>query len=64
MAPYAHWVSPLFKQILVDHCDEYLDSRDCGNNKSRSKLITWVANEIAAYVQDKKEAVPDDIEKV
>jgi hypothetical protein len=64
MAPYARWALPSFKQILIDHCDEYLDTSDRGSDKSRSKLITRVANDIAAIAKDKKEAVPDDIEKV
>jgi len=48
----------------MDHCDEYLDTSDRGSDKSRSKLITRVANNITAVGKDKKEAVPDDIEKV
>ena len=64
MAPYARWVYPSFKHILVNHCDEFLDSSDRGNDKSRSNLITWVAKDIAATAQEKNETVPDDIEKV
>lgn len=64
MAPYARWVLESFKHILVDSCDEYFDTNDRGNDKSRSKLITRVANDIAAIAQDKKEHVPDDLEKV
>jgi hypothetical protein len=64
MAPYARWVLPSFKQILIDHCDEYLDTSDRGSDKSRSKLITRVANDITAIAQENKEAVPDDIERV
>jgi len=56
-------LSPL-KHILVDSCDEYFDTMIVGNDKSRSKLITWFANDIAAIAQDKKEHVPDDLEKV
>jgi hypothetical protein len=64
MAPYARWVLPCFKQVLMDHCDEYLDTSDRGSDKSQSKLITQVANNITAVGKDKKEAVLDDIEKV
>lgn len=64
MAPYARWVLESFKHILVDSCDEYFDTSDRGNDKSRSKLITRVANDIAAIAQDTKEHVPDDLEKV
>ena len=64
MAPYARWVLESFKHILVDSCDEYFDTNDRGNDKSRSKLITRVANNIAAIVQDKNQCVPDDLEKV
>ena len=64
MAPYARWVNPSFKHLLVDHCDEYLDTSDRGTNKSRSKLITRIANDIAAIARGEKEDVPDDLEKV
>ena len=64
MAPYARWVLESFKHILVDSCDEYFNTSDRSNDKSRSKLITRVANNIAAIAQDKKERVPDDLEKV
>ena len=64
MAPYARWVLESFKHILVDSCDEYFDTNDRGNDKSRSKLITRVANDIAAIAQDKNQRVPDDLEKV
>jgi hypothetical protein len=58
MGPYSRWVQPSFKQTLLDHCDEYLDTMDRGNDKSRSKLITKVA--IAAD----QAALPTNLEKV
>ncbi|KIM78570.1 hypothetical protein PILCRDRAFT_11036 [Piloderma croceum F 1598] len=64
MAPYARWVHPSFRHILVNNCDEYLDSSDCGNDKSRSKLITRVATEISDIIaQENIERPPDDIPK-
>ena len=64
MAPYVRWVMESFKHILVDSCDEYFNTSDRGNDKSWSKLITRVTNNIAAIAQDKKQRVPDDLEKV
>jgi hypothetical protein len=64
MAPYAHWVLESFKHVLVDGCDEYFDTNDRGSDKSRSRLITRVSNDIAAIAQAKQERVPDDLEKV
>ena len=64
MAPYTRWVHESFKHILVDGSDEYFDTSDRGNDKSRSKLITWVANDIAAIAQTNNQQVPDDLEKV
>jgi hypothetical protein len=64
MAPYARWVLPSFKQILVDACDTYLDTNDRSDEKTRSKLITRVAKDISDIAQANKEAIPDDLEKV
>jgi hypothetical protein len=64
MARYARWVKESFKQTLIDACDEYLDTNDRGNEKTRSKLITRVADEIGAIAKDKTEDVPDELEKV
>ena len=64
MAPYARWVKESFKQTLIDACNEYLNTNDRGNEKTRSKLITWVANEIGAIAKDKTEDVPDELEMV
>jgi hypothetical protein len=64
MAPYSRWVKESFKQTLIDNCDEYLDTSDRGTDKTRSKLITQVAQDIAAIALAKKEELPDDLEKV
>ena len=60
------WVHPSFRQTLLDHCDEYIDSSDCGNDKTRSKLITKVSKDIADIVQAANEEIslPSDLEKV
>lgn len=63
MAPH-RWVHQSFKQTLMDACDEYLDTNDRGNEKTRSKLITRVAEEISTIAKDKKEEIPDELEKV
>jgi hypothetical protein len=53
-----------FKQTLLDNCDDYLDTSDRGSDKTRSKLITRVAHDIAAIAQAKNLELPDDLEKV
>jgi len=53
-----------FKQTLLDNCNDYLDISDHGSDKSRSKLITRVAHDIAAIAQAKNLELPDDLEKV
>jgi len=64
MAPYSRWVLPSFRTILVTHCDGYLQSNDRGNDKTRSKLIAKVAQDIKDIAQERRELVPDDLEKV
>ena len=64
MAPYMCWVLESFKHILVDSCNKYFDTSDYGSDKSWSKPITQVANDIAAIAQAKKECIPNDLEKV
>ena len=64
MAPYACWVLPSFREILVGACDEYLESNDRGTNKKRSKLITRIAKDLTDIAQEKGEQLPDDLEKV
>ena len=64
MAPYARWVLPSFKTILVNRCDDYLNSSDCRTDKGCSKLITEVAKDITDIAQQREENIPDDLEKV
>jgi hypothetical protein len=64
MAPYSRWVKESFKQTLLDNCDNYLETTDRGTDKTRSKLITRVAQDIAAIALAKEEELPDDLEKV
>jgi hypothetical protein len=64
MAPYSRWVKESFKQMLLDNCDDYLETTDRGTDKTRSKLITRVAQDIAAIALAKEEELPDDLEKV
>jgi hypothetical protein len=64
MAPYSRWVHKSFKQTLLDNCDEYLETTDRGTDKTRSKLITRVAQDIAAIAEGKSVPLPDDLEKV
>ena len=64
MAPYARWVLPSFRAILVNRCDDYLNSSDRGTDKGRSKLITEVAKDITDIAQENGENIPDDLEKV
>ena len=64
MAPYARWVLPSFRTILVNRCDDYLNSSDRGTDKGRSKLITEVAKDITDIAQENGENIPDDLEKV
>lgn len=60
------WVHPSFRQTLLDHCDEYIDSSDRGTDKTRSKLITKVSKDIFDIVQAANEEIqlPSNIEKV
>jgi len=66
MAPYSRWVHSSFRQTLLDYCNDYLDTSDHGSDKTRSKLITRVAQEITSIADAQVEAVtlPDDLEKV
>ena len=60
------WVHPSFRQILLDHCDEYIDSSDRGSDKTRSKLITRIAKDITEIAEAAVETIllPSDVEKV
>jgi hypothetical protein len=64
MAPYARWVLPSFRTILIDHCNEFLASSDRGNDKARTKLISQVSKNITDIAQETREAVLDNLEKV
>jgi hypothetical protein len=64
MAPYNRWAQGPFKKILLDSCDAYLESSDRGPDKTRSKLIKKVAEEITAISERTHEPLPDDLEKV
>ncbi|KAI0244968.1 hypothetical protein BJV78DRAFT_1289901 [Lactifluus subvellereus] len=63
MAPYNRWAQGPFKKILLDSCDAYLESSDRGPDKTQSKLIKKVAEEIAAISERTHEPVLDDLEK-
>jgi len=45
------WVNNSIKELLVDNCQEYLQSKDLGRNKARTQLIKDVEDKI-------REAVP------
>ena len=64
MGPYARWMHDSFKEILVNSCDEYMQSSDRGTDKTRSNLIARVSTDITNIAKEKKAAVPDDLEKV
>ena len=64
MAPYARWVQEGFKTILLDSCDEYLQSSDRGTEKTRTQLITRVSADMTAAAQETNVLLPDDLEKV
>lgn len=64
MAPYARWVVPSFRTILVDNCDDFLASTDRGMDKTRTKLITQVSKDITVIAQEQGETLPNDLEKV
>jgi hypothetical protein len=58
------WATPSFREILVEHCQAFLDSNNLGKDKSRSKLIQQVAEEIQASAKESGEKVPPDLQKV
>jgi len=64
MGPYTRWVAPSFKNIMVEACDDYLETSDRGNNKTCSKLIAHVAKDIVDIAQANGEALPNELEKV
>src|SRR5260370_40008646 len=58
------WVLPSFKDILIDTCQEFLNSTDKGKDKKRSSLITRVAGEIRQAIEGTTDTLPEDLEKV
>ena len=58
------WVLPSFKNILIDSCQEYVNTTDKGKEKTRSTLIARVAGEVREVVEGTSDTVPDDLEKV
>jgi hypothetical protein len=46
MGQYARWIQQSSKEILLSACNEYVQTSDHGNDKTHSKIITWVAKEI------------------
>ena len=64
MLPYTCWVHDSFKHILVDSCDGYLQTNDCGIDKGRSKFIAQVAADIADSAHKGNVTLPNDLEKV
>ena len=64
MVPYACWVHDDFKTILLDSCNEYLQSSDHGTEKTQTQLITCVSANITTAAQETNVTLPVDLEKV
>ena len=65
MPPYNCLVHDSFKEILLSHCDEFLGSGDCGLDKTQSKLITQVSQQISDIAKGNMHVhILDDLEKV
>ena len=65
MPPYNCLVHDSFKEILLSHCDKFLRSSGCGLDKTQSKLITQVSQQIADVAKGNMHVhIPDDLEKV
>ena len=65
MPPYNRWVHDSFKEILLNHWGEFLESSDRCPEKTRSKLITQVSQQIADIAKENRDIpLPDDLEKV
>ena len=65
MPPYNCWVHDLFKEILLNHCGEFLESSDLCPEKTQSKLITQVSQQIADIAKENGDIpLPDVLEKV
>jgi hypothetical protein len=56
------WVHDSFKSILLDNCQEYLDSNDMGKHKTRTLLINEVADKIREAAQGLD--LPNNLNKV
>ena len=65
MPPYNCWVHDSFKEILLNHCGEFLEPSDWCSEKTQSKLITQVLQQIADIAKENRD-IPllDDLEKV
>jgi hypothetical protein len=58
------WVRPSFKQILIDCSQEYLNTTDKGREKTRTAMISRVADEIRKTVEGTEDTLPEELEKV
>jgi len=58
------WVTPSFKEILRDNCQEYLDSNDLGKSKDRTAVVDHVAEEIARVAAKSNQRVLEMLNKV
>jgi hypothetical protein len=58
------WFQPLFKHILVESCEEFINSSNKGKHKTRSTLINRVAEEIRQAVEGTNDTLPSELEKV
>ena len=64
MGPYNHWVHDVFRNILLDSCDEYLKTSDRGTDKARSLFVTRIASDITQAAADDNVGLLNDLEKV
>ena len=64
MAPYARWVYDAFRHILVESCDEFLQTSDHGGDKARLQFITNIASQITVIAEGLNTVLPEDLEKV
>ena len=58
------WVLPVFKDILIDASEEYLNSTDKSKDKTRTAMINRVAGDIRMAIEGTQDSLPDDLEKV
>ena len=64
MAPYARWVHDAFQHILVESCDEFLQTSDHRGNKARSQFVTNIDSQITVIAEGLNTVLPKDLEKV